>query len=85
MGCVVQKYGGTSVGSVERIRNVAQRVAKTWKAGHQQRRPSAPLTSPLPRIGCIQKITNDVNGPGQCPRTAIRLDVPDVPRYCAHR
>ncbi len=35
MGCVVQKYGGTSVGSVERIRHVAQRVAKTWKAGHQ--------------------------------------------------
>jgi aspartate kinase len=35
MGCIVQKYGGTSVGSVERIRNVAQRVAKTWKGGHQ--------------------------------------------------
>jgi len=35
MGCVVQKYGGTSVGSVERIRNVAQRVAKRRKEGHQ--------------------------------------------------
>lgn len=35
MGCVVQKYGGTSVGSVERIKHVAQRVAKTRKAGHQ--------------------------------------------------
>lgn len=31
---VVQKYGGTSVGSVERIRSVAARVAKTCKAGH---------------------------------------------------
>jgi aspartate kinase len=32
---VVHKYGGTSVGSVERIKAVAQRVAK-WKAsGHQ--------------------------------------------------
>jgi aspartate kinase len=31
---IVQKFGGTSVGSVERIRNVARRVAK-WKAqGH---------------------------------------------------
>ena len=31
---IVQKYGGTSVGSVERIKNVARRVAK-WKAmGH---------------------------------------------------
>ena len=34
MGLIVQKFGGTSVGSVERIRNVARRVAK-WKAqGH---------------------------------------------------
>jgi aspartate kinase len=35
MGCVVQKFGGTSVGSVERIKHVAQRVAKSWKEGHQ--------------------------------------------------
>jgi len=35
MGCVVQKFGGTSVGSVERIKHVAQRVARTWKEGHQ--------------------------------------------------
>ena len=35
MALIVQKYGGTSVGSAERIRNVARRVAK-WKArGHQ--------------------------------------------------
>jgi aspartate kinase len=35
MGLIVQKYGGTSVGSVERIKNVARRVAR-WKAkGHQ--------------------------------------------------
>src|SRR5690349_21037961 len=31
---IVQKYGGTSVGSVERIRNVARRVAKWRAAGH---------------------------------------------------
>jgi len=31
MALIVQKYGGTSVGSVERIKNVAQRVAK-WRA-----------------------------------------------------
>lgn len=30
---VVQKYGGTSVGSPERIRTVAERVARTRKAG----------------------------------------------------
>jgi len=31
---IVQKFGGTSVGSVERIRNVARRVAKWRAAGH---------------------------------------------------
>ena len=34
MSLIVQKYGGTSVGSVERIKNVATRVARTKKAGH---------------------------------------------------
>ena len=34
MSLIVQKYGGTSVGSVERIKNVAKRVAKTKEAGH---------------------------------------------------
>jgi aspartate kinase len=34
MALIVQKYGGTSVGSVERIRNVARRVAKWKAAGH---------------------------------------------------
>jgi aspartate kinase len=35
MALIVQKYGGTSVGTTERIKNVAKRVAH-WKAmGHQ--------------------------------------------------
>ena len=35
MALIVQKYGGTSVGSTERVKNVARRVAR-WKAqGHQ--------------------------------------------------
>ena len=34
MALIVQKFGGTSVGSVERIRNVARRVAKWKAAGH---------------------------------------------------
>ncbi len=34
MALIVQKYGGTSVGSVERIKNVAKRVAKWRDAGH---------------------------------------------------
>ena len=35
MALIVHKYGGTSMGSVERIQNVAKRVAKWMKAGHQ--------------------------------------------------
>ena len=35
MALIVHKYGGTSVGSAERIRNVARRVAKWNRAGHQ--------------------------------------------------
>lgn len=34
MALIVQKYGGTSVGSVERIQAVAQRVQKTVQAGN---------------------------------------------------
>ena len=34
MALVVQKYGGTSVGSVEKIQNVARRVARTYDEGN---------------------------------------------------
>jgi aspartate kinase len=34
MALIVQKYGGTSVGSTERIRNVARRVARYHREGH---------------------------------------------------
>ena len=35
MALIVQKYGGTSVGDTERIKNVAARVAKFRAEGHQ--------------------------------------------------
>ncbi|AMO95651.1 aspartate kinase, monofunctional class [Collimonas fungivorans] len=35
MALIVHKYGGTSMGSPERIKNVAKRVAKWHDAGHQ--------------------------------------------------
>lgn len=35
MGLIVQKYGGTSVGTPERIRAVARRVARYKSLGHQ--------------------------------------------------
>lgn len=34
MSLIVQKYGGTSVGSIERIRRVAERVVSFQQAGH---------------------------------------------------
>ncbi len=35
MALVVQKYGGTSLGDIERINNVARRVIRTKNQGHQ--------------------------------------------------
>ena len=35
MALVVQKFGGTSVGSIDRIRNVARRAIATQRAGHR--------------------------------------------------
>ena len=35
MALIVHKYGGTSMGSTERIQSVAKRVAKWVRAGHQ--------------------------------------------------
>ena len=35
MGIIVQKYGGTSVGSIGRIRAVAERVLRTKQQGHR--------------------------------------------------
>src|SRR6187549_1618730 len=35
MAVIVQKYGGTSVGNPERIKNVARRVLETQRAGNR--------------------------------------------------
>jgi aspartate kinase len=35
MALIVQKYGGTSVGSIDRIKSVARRVARFHRDGHQ--------------------------------------------------
>ena len=35
MARIVMKFGGTSVGDIERIRNVAARVKREWEAGHE--------------------------------------------------
>ena len=35
MALIVQKHGGTSVGSIERIKNVAKRIARFHREGHR--------------------------------------------------
>ncbi|MGH3975845.1 MAG: aspartate kinase, partial [Pseudonocardiaceae bacterium] len=35
MALVVQKYGGSSVDSAERIKRVAERIVETRNAGHE--------------------------------------------------
>lgn len=35
MALIVQKYGGTSVGNIPRVRAVAERVAATWREGNR--------------------------------------------------
>ncbi|HYQ47884.1 MAG TPA: aspartate kinase, partial [Thermodesulfovibrionales bacterium] len=35
MALIVQKYGGTSVGNIERIKNVAKRVVRTAEQGNK--------------------------------------------------
>ena len=35
MSLIVQKYGGTSVGSVERIEAVADKISSFYKTGHK--------------------------------------------------
>ncbi len=35
MSLIVQKYGGSSVGNIKRIKRVAERIAKTAEEGHQ--------------------------------------------------
>ena len=35
MALIVQKYGGTSVGSIDRIHRVADRVQQAVKEGHR--------------------------------------------------
>ena len=35
MALIVQKYGGTSVANADRIRNLASRVGRFKKKGHQ--------------------------------------------------
>ena len=63
MSLIVHKYGGTSMGSVERIKNVARRVAKWHAAGHQVVVvPSAMAGETNRLLGLAREITPQPDG-----------------------
>jgi len=56
---IVQKYGGTSVGTIERIRNVARRAIKTKEHGHSVIVVVSAMAGETDRlIGLAQQITD---------------------------
>jgi aspartate kinase len=59
MRLIVQKYGGTSVGSAERIKNVAKRIVETQREGCQ-------VVAVISAMGGVTdnllKLANDVSG-----------------------
>src|SRR5690606_20513979 len=66
MSLIVQKYGGTSMGSVERIKNVARRVAKWHAAGHQVVVvPSAMAGGTTRLLGVAEEISATPDGRGR--------------------
>ena len=66
MALIVQKFGGTSVGTTERIKNVARRVIHYHNQGHQvvvvvsamsgETNRCLLYTSPSPRDGLLSRM-----------------------------
>ena len=67
MSLVVHKYGGTSMGSVERIQNVARRVATWVKAGYQVVVVPSAMSGETNRLLALAKEVNP-NAADLCPR-----------------
>ncbi len=62
MALIVQKYGGTSVGTIDRIRNVARRIAHYHAQGHQLVVvPSAMAGETNRLLGLAREISADPN------------------------
>ena len=68
MALIVHKYGGTSMGSPERIRNVAKRVAKWARAGHQMVVVPSAMSGETNRLLGLAREVN----PGQPDASAMR-------------
>ncbi|NRT55533.1 aspartate kinase [Sphaerotilus uruguayifluvii] len=72
MALIVHKYGGTSMGSTERIRNVAKRVAKWARAGHQMVVVPSAMSGETNRLLGLAK---DVSPAVQTPSVTRELDM----------
>lgn len=60
MALIVQKYGGTSMGNITRIKNVAQRIKRWHDNGHQVVVVVSAMSGETNRlIGLAREITND--------------------------
>ena len=71
MSLIVQKYGGTSVGSAERIRNVAKRILETHAEGHQVIAVVSAMAGVTNRL---IELADEVTGEGHSP-TEREMDV----------
>ncbi|CAG0950153.1 aspartate kinase [Myxococcaceae bacterium] len=65
MSLIVQKYGGTSVKDVERIRNVARRVVATREAGH---RVAVVVSAMAGETDALVRLAQEAGGPDPDPR-----------------
>ena len=64
MALIVHKYGGTSMGSTERICNVAKRVAKWSRAGHQMVVVPSAMSGETNRLlGLAKELSAEGNSP----------------------
>jgi aspartate kinase len=62
MALIAQKFGGTSLGDVERIRNVARRVVDTKKAGHDVAVVVSAMAGETDRlVGLAHQVSPDPN------------------------
>jgi aspartate kinase len=61
MALIVHKYGGTSMGSTERIRNVAKRVVKWMRAGHQMVVVPSAMSGETNRLLALAKEVSPAN------------------------
>ena len=63
MSLIVHKYGGTSMGSTQRIKNVAKRVAKWHAAGHQMVVVPSAMSGETNRLIALAKEIQDQPDP----------------------